>query len=98
LGVANLTRDKTRFRFVEKAVINLDVIWAVERKTVSQAADASGNRVDKLDAYSSVNLSASYDILEWPQIYGRADNLFDEFYEEAWSYATPVCRAIWGYA
>jgi len=79
----------TRFRFVEKAVINLDVIWADERNTVSQATDADGNRVGTLDAYTSVNLSASYDITEWLQIYGRANNLFDEFYEEAWSYATP---------
>jgi len=79
----------TRYRFADKAVVNLDVLWADERSAVTSATDVNGNRVEKLDAYTLVNLSASYDILKWLQIYGRVDNLFDEFYEEAWSYATP---------
>ena len=30
------------------------------------------------------------------EIYGRVENLFDEFYEEAWSYATPGLSAYAG--
>lgn len=74
---------------IEKATVNLDVSWTDERATVPEAADVNGATVDKLDAYTLVNLSASYDICKYMQIYGRVDNLFDEFYEEAWSYATP---------
>jgi len=79
----------TRYRFMEKGVINLDVIWADERRALDSSRDVFGNAVEKLDAYTVVNLSAAYDVLPWLQINGRIDNLFDEFYEEAWSYATP---------
>ena len=36
-----------------------------------------------------VNVAARYDLTDMIQIYGRIDNLFDEEYEESWSYATP---------
>jgi vitamin B12 transporter len=44
-----------------------------------------------------VNLSASYDINRYLQVYGRIDNLFDEFYEENWSYATPGISGYLGF-
>ncbi|MBU3950397.1 MAG: TonB-dependent receptor, partial [Proteobacteria bacterium] len=47
------------------------------------------------DSYTLVNVSASYDINDHFQVYGRVDNLFDEYYEEAWSYAKP---GLSGYA
>jgi vitamin B12 transporter len=79
----------TRYRFMEKGVVNLDIIWADKRRAVDSSKDVLGNAVEKLDSYTVVNLSAAYDVLAWLQVYGRIDNLFDEFYEEAWSYATP---------
>lgn len=79
----------TRYRFLKKGVVNLDVYWVDERKTFESAVDKNGNPVEKLDAYWLVNLSAYYDITKNIQLYGRIDNLFDEFYEESWSYATP---------
>jgi vitamin B12 transporter len=60
-----------------------------ERKAIASAVDQFGNQIEKLDDYFLVNLAASYDINKYVQVYGRIDNLFDEKYEEAWSYATP---------
>ncbi|HIJ57340.1 MAG TPA: TonB-dependent receptor [Deltaproteobacteria bacterium] len=85
-----------RYRFLEKGTVNLDVYWVDERKTISSAKDVNGNRVEELDAYTLVNVSAHYDLFEWMQVYGRIDNLFDEFYEEAWSFATPGISAFGG--
>ncbi|MBW1961720.1 MAG: TonB-dependent receptor [Deltaproteobacteria bacterium] len=85
-----------RYRFFEKGTLNLDILWVDERKTISSARDVNGNRVEKLNAYTLVNLSAYYDLFESLQLYGRVDNLFDEFYEHAWSYATPGISAYGG--
>ena len=84
-----------RYRWLEKAVFNLDAYW-VDDADASNASDKDGNPVDSLDAYTRVNVSASYDICEYVQIYGRVDNVFDEYYEEAWSYATPGISAYAG--
>jgi len=85
-----------RYRFLEKAAVNLDVYWVDERRESEYAADENGDPVGKLDAYTLVNLSASYDLTDYLQIYGRIDNLFDVYYEEAWSYATPGFSAYAG--
>ena len=75
----------------------MDVYWVDERRAYEGSGDKYGNTVEKLDAYWLVNLSASYDINEYLQIYGRIDNLFDEFYEETWSYATPGISGYLGF-
>jgi vitamin B12 transporter len=77
------------YRLLDNLSLNLDVIWAGERDAISSAADATGTPVGALDSYTVVNLGVTYDITENIRIYGRVDNLFDEEYEEAWSYATP---------
>ena len=79
----------TRYRFFDKCTLNLDAYYVDERKTFESAADKNGNPVKKLDDYFLVNLATYYDVTKHVQLYGRIDNLFDEFYEEAWSYATP---------
>lgn len=84
----NKIQFNTRYRFRERLNLNLDVYWVDERKTIASAVDADGNRVEDLDAYYLVNLAAAYDINDHVQLYGRIDNLFDENYEELWSYAT----------
>ena len=86
-----------RYRMLEKATVNLDVLWVDDRKAVDFAMDADGNSVDTLDAYWIVNLSASYDVCQWLQVHGRVDNLFDEEYEDAWSYATPGLSGYLGF-
>ena len=77
-----------RYRFLEKAMANLDVYQVDRRRDTAYAMDADGNPVAYLDAYTLVNLALSYSLTKQVELYGRIDNLFDEFYEECWSYAT----------
>jgi vitamin B12 transporter len=56
----------------------------------------NGNSVTSLDPYTVVNLAASYQLTDTFEIYGRIDNLFNKYYEEVWSYATPGRSAYVG--
>jgi len=78
-----------KYRFGEKGLINTDIYWVGDRDALPYDNDLNGNPVSTLDSYVLVNVSARYDLTNTIQIYGRIDNLFDEEYEEAWSYATP---------
>ncbi|MBV0892440.1 TonB-dependent receptor [Paracoccus sp. Z118] len=53
-----------------------------------------GAGVSKLDDYTVVNVSGSYDLTEKARIRGRVVNLFDEEYSDVWGYASPG-RAAW---
>ncbi|MFO7604801.1 MAG: TonB-dependent receptor [Desulfurivibrionaceae bacterium] len=77
------------YYFGEKGSINCDLIWVDERDASPFAADGSGNPVGTLDSYALVNLAGRYLVAENLELYAKVDNLFDEYYEEAWSYATP---------
>lgn len=79
----------TAYRFSEKLRANVDLIWVGERDESGYAKDKHGNRVYTLDAYTVINVAGSYALTNALDVYGRVDNLFDEKYEEAWSYATP---------
>lgn len=83
------------WRVVENASVTMDARWVDDRKASPYAMDMYGNSVDTLDAYWVMNLAASYDITRHVQLYARIDNLFDEYYEEAFSYAT---AGLSGYA
>lgn len=77
------------YRFSQRLRGNLQLLWVGERDESPFARDKDGNRVYTLDAYTVVNLAARYALSPNLDLYGRIDNLFDEKYEEAWSYATP---------
>lgn len=83
------------YRFIEKALVNLDIRYLDKRRDTAYAMDADGNSVDYLDAYTLINLALTYNLTKHVEIYGRIDNLFDEYYEECWSYAT---AGLSGYA
>jgi vitamin B12 transporter len=74
---------------VAEAELRTDAYWVDERKSVAGAMDMYGTPVDVLDDYFLVNIAANYDLTDALRIYARVDNLLDEHYEEAWSYATP---------
>ncbi len=86
----------TKYYIFEKGILNLDIYWVDERDTGSFDMDENGNPAEKLDAYTLVNVSALYDINDSLQVYGRVDNLFNQFYEQSWSYATPGLSAYIG--
>jgi vitamin B12 transporter len=77
------------YRFLEKWQVGMDARWVDERAASPYALDKNGNSVGSLDDYTVMNLSGSCDISDRFQIFARVDNLFDEYYEEAFSYATP---------
>lgn len=87
----------SRYRFLEKAVVNMDILWKDDRDESVYAMDKDGNPVETLDSYMVVNLSASYDISKHFQVFTRVDNLFDTYYEEAFSYATPGLSGYLGF-
>ena len=86
----------TRYGFLDKGLVNLDLQWVDERKASAYANDKNGNPVKTLDAYTLVNLAASWKFNNHVLLFGRVDNLFDEFYEEAFGYATAGVSAYAG--
>ncbi|MCP4687173.1 MAG: TonB-dependent receptor, partial [Desulfobacterales bacterium] len=85
----NQVHFNARYTLFEKLLLNMDLFWVDECNTIETARDKNGNLAETLDSYTLVNVSASYDITDYLQVYGRVDNVFDEYYEEAWSYASP---------
>ncbi|RXK88359.1 TonB-dependent receptor [Chlorobaculum sp. 24CR] len=78
-----------------KLKLNTNMQWVGSRRN-----DGAKNEdcvvTGKLDSYFLANISASYKLNPNVELYGRIDNLFDEYYEEAWSYATPGRSAYAG--
>ncbi len=75
------------YDFQEKANMNCEIIF-VSRRDDLDFSFFPAVRV-KLQSYTLVNLSASYQFFEFLQIYGRIENLFDTKYEEVLGYTTP---------
>ncbi|HWR01924.1 MAG TPA: TonB-dependent receptor, partial [Chlorobaculum sp.] len=79
-----------------KARFTTSLLWVGQRTETPYAYDMYGSQVGKLDSYMVVNLSGSYKLSGNVELYGRVDNLFNRYYEEAWSYATPGRSAYAG--
>jgi vitamin B12 transporter len=75
--------------------LNTNIQWVGSRRD-SGARNDEGVVTGKLESYTLVNLSATYRFRDNFELYGRIDNLFDEYYEEAWRYATPGRSAYAG--
>jgi len=92
-------KNKIGFSFSWKASdklrLNANLQWVGSRKD-SGARNDEGVVTGKLDSYFLANISASYTLQQNVELYGRIDNLFDEYYEEAWRYATPGRSAYAG--
>ena len=92
----NKVRFAVNCRPTDALKLNMDVQWVDERDASSYDYDKNGNLVKTMDAYTLVNLSVRYRAAKYLEIYGRLENLLDEFYEESWSYATPGFSAYGG--
>ncbi len=78
-----------------RADVNLGVSYVGERR--DDTYDAFYNTVPvTLDAYTLVDIAASYDLTDNAEIFGRVENLLDERYEEVFSYGTPGRAAYAG--
>ena len=82
---------------IGKFGFNADMRYVGKRDTFSGSTDMYGNPVTTLDPYTVVNLGVTYQLTDRVQLYSRIDNLFNEYYEEAWSYATPGRSAYVGF-
>ncbi|MDJ0928896.1 MAG: TonB-dependent receptor [Gammaproteobacteria bacterium] len=71
----------------QRAGVNLNVSYTGDQK--DQDFSQFPSPIVTLDAYTLVNLTASYRISENFTLYARAENLFDEQYENVFGYRTP---------
>jgi vitamin B12 transporter len=61
--------------FLEKANVNISARYVGERWE-------DADNTERLDAYTTVDLSAYYDLTDHFQLFGRIENLLDESYEQ----------------
>lgn len=73
------------YHFLKKANVNLGLIYIGSRADSHYETFAR----TKMSSYLVANLSASYDICQNFQIFGRVDNLLNRKYEEVSGYGTP---------
>ncbi|MDP4173751.1 MAG: TonB-dependent receptor [Bacteroidota bacterium] len=90
--------------------LNLDIDYSIHDLDLNLEVANTGKRYDneydpvtftlkgrvKLDSYTLVNLSASYQVTKYLKIFGRIDNLLNEDYEEVLFYGTPKRSAYAG--
>jgi vitamin B12 transporter len=82
------------YRFIGKGNVNLDLVY-VGKRNDNDYSTWPAKRVE-LNDYVLVNLAASYDITKNIQIFGKAENLLDEDYEEVKGFGTPGISAYAG--
>jgi vitamin B12 transporter len=92
----NKASANATYHFGEKGSVNCDLIWSDKRDATTFALDKDFNSVGTLDSYTVVNLTGRYFVRENVELYAKVDNLFNEYYEEAWSYATPGLSGFLG--
>ncbi len=85
-----------RYRIGRSGRLSANVQWVDERKEVTSSRELNGNPVSKLPDYFLLNLAGSWNLTDKVELYGRIDNVFDTWYEEAWAYATPGRSAYAG--
>ena len=82
-----------RYRFLDdRGTANLDLLYVGERDDVNASV---GSRVE-VDDYVVVNLSGSFKVHKYVEVFARIENLFNENYEEVFGYGTPGISAYGG--
>ena len=79
---------------VKKLNVNLETIY-VGKRDDKKFVGFTSQRV-KLDPYTLVNISASYNLFDFMRLFGRIENLFDVDYEEIYGFGTPGISAYGG--
>jgi len=87
--------SSVNYIFQERANLNVEVIFVGQRDDMNFSIFPAV-RVN-LKSYTLVNLSASYDVLKFLQLYGRIDNLFDTEYEDVLGFGTPGFSGYLGF-
>jgi vitamin B12 transporter len=79
----------------QRANVNLNASYTDSQEDNVFYSDFSSARTE-LDSYTLVDLTGEYDVTQSFAVYGRIANLFDEKYEEVFSYNTPGRAAFVG--
>ncbi|MEI7695072.1 MAG: TonB-dependent receptor [Chlorobium sp.] len=83
------------YKISKNGRVSTNMQWVGTRKDTG-AKNTAGIITNDLPDYFLVNMSCSYQLTPSLELYGRVDNLFDTWYEEAWRYATPGRSAYAG--
>ena len=84
-------------RFLDnRGSATLSVRYNGDQKDTHFFGFAPFSEVVTLKAFTLVNLNADYKVTDDVELFGRVENLFDEEYEEVFSYATPGLAAYAG--
>jgi len=75
-----------------KVKVSTNMQWVGTR----QDNGVNGNSKGELPSYFLLNVTGSYQLADKVELYGRVDNVFNNYYEEAWGYATPGRSAYAG--
>jgi len=78
----------------ERGTANLDLLYVGERDDIDSSVWPS-RRVE-VDDYVVVNLSGSFKVHKYVEVFARIENLFDQDYEEVFGYGTPGISAYGG--
>ncbi len=83
------------YNISKKSRVSTNLQWVGTRKDTG-AKNNAGIITNELPDYFLLNMSGAYQLTASVELYGRVDNLFDTWYEEAWRYATPGRSAYAG--
>ena len=75
---------------IQPVRVNLDYRFVGARNN-----NANNDPGQKSGSFGVINISATYDVTNQWQVYGRIDNLFNQRYEEILTFGTPI-RSIYG--
>jgi len=78
----------------ERGTASLDLLYVGERHDMDSSVWPA-RRVE-LDDYVVVNLSGSFKVHKYVEVFARVENLFDQDYEEVFGYGTPGISAYGG--
>ncbi|MDZ4741164.1 MAG: TonB-dependent receptor [Alphaproteobacteria bacterium] len=83
------------YRFLERGSATLSLRYNGEQQD-NEFIFATPQDFVTLNAFTLVNLNASYRVTETLEVFGRVENLLDERYEEVFSFASPGLAAYAG--
>ncbi|WP_367198400.1 TonB-dependent receptor plug domain-containing protein [Amorphus sp. 3PC139-8] len=93
----NVASLDINYRFLhDRANVNLNIDYTGVQKDWVYNQSYTQTYVVDLDAYTLVNLAASYDVNENAQIYGRVNNILNEDYYDVWGYGEEGISAYAG--
>ena len=98
LGSELLRRPKNKVGITGTGKLSSKLKVSTNMQWVGTRIDngVEGKSKGQLPSYFLMNMTGSYKLSDTVELYGRIDNLFNDYYEEAWGYATPGRSAYAG--